>query len=135
MYFHNNVFVASLFSFVVFFVLLKFLCYCLTGICTTDKCDLFTGEWIPNPSGPLYTNESCRFIEPPQNCMKNGRPDVGYLFWRWKPHGCHVPPFNATKFLETMQNRSWALVGDSILRNHAQSLICLLSKVNFINSI
>ncbi|CAL9043987.1 unnamed protein product [Musa banksii] len=93
-----------------------------------DKCDLFTGEWIPNPSGPLYTNESCRFIEPPQNCMKNGRPDVGYLFWRWKPHGCHVPPFNATKFLETMQNRSWALVGDSILRNHAQSLICLLSK-------
>ncbi|CAL9091922.1 unnamed protein product [Musa textilis] len=93
-----------------------------------DKCDLFTGEWIPNPSGPLYTNESCRFIEPPQNCMKNGRPDVGYLFWRWEPHGCHVPPFNATKFLGTMQNKSWALVGDSILRNHAQSLICLLSK-------
>ncbi|CAL9196450.1 protein trichome birefringence-like 25 [Musa acuminata AAA Group] len=93
-----------------------------------DKCNLFTGEWIPNPSGPAYTNESCRFIESPQNCMKNGRPDMGYLFWRWKPHGCDVPPFNAQKFMEVMRNKTWALIGDSILRNHAQSLICLLSK-------
>ncbi|KAG6534037.1 protein trichome birefringence-like 23 [Zingiber officinale] len=94
-----------------------------------DRCDLFTGQWIPNPSGPTYTNESCRFIEPPQNCMKNGRHDTGYLFWRWKPHDCDVSPFNAKRFLDTMQNKSWALVGDSIVRNQAQSLICLLSKV------
>ncbi|URE48036.1 hypothetical protein MUK42_32769 [Musa troglodytarum] len=93
-----------------------------------DKCNLFTGEWIPNPSGPAYTNESCRFIESPQNCMKNGRLDMGYLFWRWKPHGCDVPPFNAQKFMDVMRNKTWALIGDSILRNHAQSLICLLSK-------
>ncbi|URE45396.1 hypothetical protein MUK42_21516 [Musa troglodytarum] len=52
----------------------------------------------------------------------------GYLFWRWKPHGCDVPTFNAEKFLNAMRNKSWALIGDSILRNHAQSLICLLSK-------
>ncbi|KAJ8479694.1 hypothetical protein OPV22_023421 [Ensete ventricosum] len=97
-------------------------------ISNADKCDLFTGEWIPNPSGPAYTNASCRFIESPQNCLKNGRPDTGYLFWRWKPHGCDVPPFNAEKFLNAMRNKSWALIGDSILRNHAQSLICLLSK-------
>ncbi|KAG6491693.1 protein trichome birefringence-like 26 [Zingiber officinale] len=94
-----------------------------------DKCDLFTGEWIPNPTGPTYTNESCRFIESPQNCMVNGRPDTGYLFWRWKPHGCDVPPFSAKKFLGGMQNKCLALIGDSIFRNHAQSLLCLLSKV------
>ncbi|XP_020100492.1 protein trichome birefringence-like 23 isoform X2 [Ananas comosus] len=93
-----------------------------------ENCDIFNGEWIPNPSGPAYTNESCRFIEPPQNCMKNGRPDTGYLYWRWKPYSCDVPPFDAVKFLDAMRNKSWALIGDSILRNHVQSLICLLSK-------
>ncbi|XP_074580739.1 protein trichome birefringence-like 25 [Curcuma longa] len=96
-----------------------------------DKCDLFTGEWIPDPTEPTYTNQSCRFIESPQNCMMNGRPDTGYLFWRWKPHGCDVPPFSAKKFLGGMQNKCLALIGDSIFRNHAQSLLCLLSKVNF----
>nr|CAD1822249.1 unnamed protein product [Ananas comosus var. bracteatus] len=93
-----------------------------------ENCDIFNGEWIPNPSGPAYTNESCRFIEPPQNCMKNGRPDTGYLYWRWKPYSCDVPPFDAVKFLDAMRNKNWALIGDSILRNHVQSLICLLSK-------
>ncbi|WOK93819.1 protein trichome birefringence-like 23 isoform X1 [Canna indica] len=93
------------------------------------KCDFFTGQWIRNPSGPAYTNESCRFIEPPQDCLKNGRPDTGYLFWKWKPHGCDVSPFDAVKFFNAMRNKSWALIGDSILRNQAQSLICLLSKV------
>ncbi|KAG0486384.1 hypothetical protein HPP92_008479 [Vanilla planifolia] len=95
---------------------------------TNEKCDLFAGEWIANPSGPPYTNESCHFIESPQNCMKNGRPDKGYLYWRWKPHGCNLLPFDAEKFLEALRDKAWALIGDSILRNHAQSLICLLSK-------
>ncbi|PIA49085.1 hypothetical protein AQUCO_01300143v1 [Aquilegia coerulea] len=93
------------------------------------KCDLFTGDWIPNPSGPIYTNESCHVIEPHQNCMKNGRPDSGYLFWRWKPRDCEIPRFDAKKFLELMKNKQWALIGDSIQRNHVQSLLCILSKV------
>ncbi|XP_020576843.1 protein trichome birefringence-like 26 [Phalaenopsis equestris] len=96
---------------------------------TSEKCDIFTGEWVPSPSGPPYTNESCRFIEDPQNCLKNGRTDTGYLYWRWKPYGCSVLPFDGAKFLDAMQNKAWALIGDSILRNHVQSLICLLSKV------
>lgn len=95
----------------------------------SEQCDLFSGEWIPNPSGPAYTNASCRFIEDHQNCMLNGKPDTGYLYWKWKPYGCDIPPLDAKKFLDAMRNRSWALIGDSILRNHAQSLICLLSKV------
>ncbi|KAH7658199.1 PC-Esterase protein [Dioscorea alata] len=94
-----------------------------------DTCDLFKGEWISNPSGPAYTNESCLFIESPQNCMKNGRPDTGYLYWRWKPYGCEVPQFDAKKFLDVMKDKSWAMIGDSIFRNHVQSLICLLVKV------
>ncbi|KAF5734768.1 hypothetical protein HS088_TW15G00260 [Tripterygium wilfordii] len=94
-----------------------------------EKCDLFNGDWIPNQSGPLYTNESCSLIETPQNCMKNGRPDSGYLYWRWNPRDCELPPFDAQRFLELMRNKAWALIGDSISRNHVQSLLCMLSTV------
>uniref|UniRef100_A0A452Y700 Trichome birefringence-like N-terminal domain-containing protein n=1 Tax=Aegilops tauschii subsp. strangulata TaxID=200361 RepID=A0A452Y700_AEGTS len=92
------------------------------------KCDLFNGEWLPNPSGPAYTNSSCRFIDDHQNCMRNGRPDTGYLHWRWKPYECDLPPFDEIRFLGAMRNKAWGLIGDSILRNQVQSLICLLSK-------
>ncbi|OEL21552.1 Protein trichome birefringence-like 25 [Dichanthelium oligosanthes] len=92
------------------------------------KCNLFNGEWIPNPSGPAYTNSSCRFIDGHQNCMMNGRPDKGYLRWKWKPYGCDLPPFDAVSFLDSMRNKAWGLIGDSILRNQVQSLLCLLSQ-------
>lgn len=96
---------------------------------SAEKCDLFTGDWIPNPSGPVYTNESCPFIEDHQNCMKNGRPDSGYLYWRWKPQSCELPPFDARRFLELMTNKSLALIGDSISQNHVQSILCMLAVV------
>ncbi|KAL5655198.1 hypothetical protein ACJX0J_034517, partial [Zea mays] len=92
------------------------------------KCSLFNGEWIPNPSGPAYTNASCRFIDDHQNCMMNGRPDKEYLHWKWKPYGCDLPPFDAVRFLDSVRNKGWGLIGDSILRNQVQSLLCLLSK-------
>ncbi|XVF53037.1 hypothetical protein PTKIN_Ptkin05aG0067100 [Pterospermum kingtungense] len=95
----------------------------------TEKCDLFTGDWVPNPSGPTYTNESCPFIEGHQNCIRNGRPDPGYLYWKWNPCDCQLPRFNADRFLELMRNKAWALIGDSISRNHVQSLLCMLSRV------
>ncbi|XAR70198.1 hypothetical protein NMG60_11026976 [Bertholletia excelsa] len=94
-----------------------------------EKCDLFTGDWIPSSSGPRYTNETCSLIEGHQNCMKNGRPDTGYLYWRWNPRDCELRPFDAELFLELMRNKSWAFIGDSISRNHVQSLLCTLSKV------
>ncbi|KAI8569737.1 hypothetical protein RHMOL_Rhmol02G0300400 [Rhododendron molle] len=94
-----------------------------------EKCDLFTGDWIPYASGPAYNNESCSWMESRQNCMKNGRPDTGYLFWRWNPRNCELPPFDAGQFLELMRNKIWGFIGDSITRNHVQSLLCILSKV------
>ncbi|KAF9626638.1 hypothetical protein IFM89_037619 [Coptis chinensis] len=94
-----------------------------------EKCDIFTGDWIPNPSGPIYTNETCHVIQEPQNCMRNGRPDSGYLYWRWKPRDCELSQFDAERFLVVMRNKSWAFIGDSISRNHVQSLLCILSKV------
>eukprot|EP01018_Ginkgo_biloba_P004388 Gb_15601 [translate_table: standard] len=94
-----------------------------------ERCDLFKGDWIPQPLGPYYTNESCTVIQEHQNCMKNGRPDAGYLFWRWKPDDCDLPRFNGTRFLQIVRNKVWAFIGDSIARNNVQSLLCLLAQV------
>ncbi|RYR67193.1 hypothetical protein Ahy_A03g013499 isoform B [Arachis hypogaea] len=97
----------------------KFLC--------AEECDYFSGDWVPNPFGPFYTNETCSHIESHQNCLKNGRPDRKFLYWRWAPRGYELPLFDARKFLNMMHGKVWALIGDSISRNHVQSLICILS--------
>ncbi|PIN09912.1 hypothetical protein CDL12_17500 [Handroanthus impetiginosus] len=102
----------------------------MTGSKASDgKCDLFTGEWVPDPEGPYYTNETCNAIQEHQNCMKFGRPDTGYLKWRWKPDDCELPVFDPTRFLQLVKGKSLAFIGDSVARNHMQSLICLLSRV------
>ena len=62
--------------------------------------------------------------------MANGRPDRAFLKWRWKPHDCELPLFDANKFLELVEGKSMAFAGDSIARNHFQSLLCLLAQVN-----
>ena len=94
-----------------------------------EKCDLLNGDWIPNPSGPTYTNLSCSLIESHQNCINNGRPDTGYMYWRWNPRNCELPPFDPERFLVMMRDKTWALIGDSISRNHVQSMLCMLSTV------
>ncbi|XP_010467973.1 PREDICTED: protein trichome birefringence-like 20 [Camelina sativa] len=93
------------------------------------KCDIFSGEWIPNPEAPYYTNTTCRAIHEHQNCMKYGRPDLGFMKWRWKPKDCDLPLFDPYEFLEVVRGKNMAFVGDSVSRNHVQSLICLLSRV------
>ncbi|KAL4586128.1 hypothetical protein LXL04_010759 [Taraxacum kok-saghyz] len=95
----------------------------------SPECDVFTGEWIRDPTGPRYTNHTCNTIEPHQNCMKNGRPDSDYLYWRWSPADCDLPPFNPKTFLQFMTSKSMAFIGDSISRNHVQSLLCILSQI------
>ncbi|KAJ4728152.1 Protein trichome birefringence-like [Melia azedarach] len=101
-----------------------------TQIPIKAKCDLFTGDWIPDPSGPTYSNVTCLAIEDHQNCMRNGRPDSGYLYWRWNPRDCQLPRFSPERFLDLMRNKSWAFIGDSISRNHVQSLLCILNQVD-----
>ncbi|KAM3342690.1 protein trichome birefringence-like 19 [Capsicum galapagoense] len=96
---------------------------------TDEICDLFLGEWVPNPDGPYYTNMTCFTIQEHQNCMKYGRPDRDFLKWKWKPDTCELPLFDAHQFLQLVRGKSLAFVGDSVARNHMQSLICLLSKV------
>lgn len=58
-----------------------------------------------------------------------------FLKWRWKPDGCELPLFDPVAFLEIVRGKSIAFVGDSLARNQMQSLICLLSKVSYLQTI
>ncbi|GMH03755.1 hypothetical protein Nepgr_005594 [Nepenthes gracilis] len=98
---------------------------------SSTRCDLFTGEWVPDPEAPYYTNSSCWAIHEHQNCIKYGRPDADFLKWRWRPHGCHLLIFHPPEFLQNLRDKSLAFVGDSVARNQMQSLICLLSRVEY----
>ena len=102
---------------------------------SVKKCDIFTGEWVPNPKAPYYTNKTCWAIHEHQNCMKYGRPDSEFMKWRWKPNGCELPIFNPFQFLEIVRGKSMAFVGDSVGRNQMQSMICLLSRVSLFHLI
>ncbi|KAH7685714.1 PC-Esterase protein [Dioscorea alata] len=94
-----------------------------------EVCDLWVGEWIPNTAKPAYTYNTCNLILPFENCVRNGRPDAGYLYWRWKPNSCDLPPIDPLKFLNEMRNKSFAFIGDSICHSLLSSLMCHLYKV------
>ncbi|XP_062200139.1 xyloglucan O-acetyltransferase 2-like [Phragmites australis] len=93
-----------------------------------ERCDYSDGEWVRSAAGPRYNGTSCGgTIKAGQNCMAHGRPDTGYLHWRWRPRGCALPPFDPAEFLVLVRGRHVAFVGDSLARNQCESLVCLLS--------
>ncbi|CAN6239562.1 unnamed protein product [Urochloa humidicola] len=99
---------------------------------TPATCDVSRGEWVPDPAAPYYTNATCPFIDSRQDCMRYGKPELdSILRWRWQPHGhgCELPRFDPAAFLRLVRHKSMAFVGDSVARNHLQSLMCLLSSV------
>nr|CAB3467614.1 unnamed protein product [Digitaria exilis] len=90
-------------------------------------CDYSDGEWVPDARPPLYNGTSCGTIKDGQNCMAHGRPDTGYLYWRWRPRQCNLPVFSPEALLRWLRNKHLAFVGDSLARNQAESLLCLLA--------
>ncbi|TKW32932.1 hypothetical protein SEVIR_2G199000v4 [Setaria viridis] len=92
------------------------------------RCDYSDGEWVRTAAGPQYNGSSCgETIKAGQNCEAHGRPDTGYIYWRWRPRGCALPPFDPAAFLRAVRGRHVAFVGDSLARNQCESLVCLLS--------
>ncbi|KAF5729412.1 protein trichome birefringence-like 36 [Tripterygium wilfordii] len=91
-------------------------------------CDFSTGKWVYDQSYPLY-DANCPYLSSAVMCQRNGRPDNDYEKWRWKPQGCSIPRFDALKFLGKMRKKRIMLVGDSIMRNQWESLVCLVQGV------
>ncbi|XP_057448427.1 xyloglucan O-acetyltransferase 1-like [Lotus japonicus] len=98
---------------------------------SSSSCDYSNGEWVQDKRGPLYNDTSCAgFIKEGRNCIKHGRPDSGYLYWRWKPSECNLPRFEPNTFLKLIENKHAAFVGDSMARNQLESLLCMLSSAS-----
>ncbi|KAJ6740666.1 PROTEIN TRICHOME BIREFRINGENCE-LIKE 9-RELATED [Salix purpurea] len=93
-----------------------------------DRCDLFNGSWVPDFKGSMYTNSSCATISTSKNCFRHGRKDRDFLNWRWKPEKCDLPRFDAKAYLDIVRGKTLAFIGDSVARNHIESLLCLLSQ-------
>lgn len=78
---------------------------------------------------PLYTSKSCPVMGDLRNCFLNGRVDTDFIKWRWQPDTCKISRFNPKLFLEIVRGKSMAFIGDSVARNHMESLLCLLYQV------
>ncbi|EXC13475.1 hypothetical protein L484_003589 [Morus notabilis] len=92
------------------------------------ECDLYSGTWVKDEENqhPIYKPGSCPYVDEAFDCQTNGRSDHDYLKWRWKPHTCELPRFNATDFLARIRGKKLMLVGDSMNRNQFESILCLL---------
>ncbi|XP_050206942.1 protein trichome birefringence-like 2 [Mercurialis annua] len=91
-----------------------------------EKCDIFDGGWVRDETKPYYPAGSCPHVDRDFNCHPNGRPDDGFLKWKWQPNGCNIPSLNATDFLERLRGQTLVFVGDSLNRNMWESLVCIL---------
>ncbi|XP_060212988.1 protein trichome birefringence-like 33 isoform X2 [Lycium barbarum] len=89
---------------------------------TKEGCDLFSGRWVWDEKRPLYEESECPYIQPQLTCQEHGRPDKDYQHWRWQPHGCSLPSFNATLMLETLRGKRMLFVGDSLNRGQYVSM-------------
>ncbi|XP_027368704.1 protein trichome birefringence-like 4 [Abrus precatorius] len=90
------------------------------------SCDIFDGTWVHDDAEPLYQHGSCPFLDDTFNCFKNGRSDLDYVKYRWKPRGCHIPRFDGLQMLAMLRGKRVVFVGDSLNRNMWQSLVCAL---------
>ncbi|GER50928.1 trichome birefringence-like, partial [Striga asiatica] len=100
--------------------------FAIGGKSNVSGCDVFNGKWVRDYTEPLYQEWECPFIGPQLTCLEHGRPEKDYRYWRWQPHGCSIPSFNATLMLEALRGKRMMFVGDSLNRGQFTSLVCLL---------
>ncbi|XP_020237224.2 protein trichome birefringence-like 33 isoform X3 [Cajanus cajan] len=95
-----------------------------------EGCDVFNGRWVRDElTRPLYEEAECPYIQPQLTCQEHGRPEKEYQRWRWQPHGCDLPIFNASLMLEKLRGKRMMFIGDSLNRGQYVSLVCLLHQL------
>ncbi|KAL7107971.1 hypothetical protein ACP275_06G087400 [Erythranthe tilingii] len=93
------------------------------------NCDFTKGKWVSDQTYPLYSAATCPYLSSAVSCRRNGRPDSDYENFKWVPDSCSIPRFDALDFLGKMRRKRIMLVGDSIMRNQWESLVCLVQSV------
>ncbi|XP_010553106.1 PREDICTED: protein trichome birefringence-like 3 [Tarenaya hassleriana] len=95
-----------------------------------EECDVTVGKWVYNRSiEPLYTDESCPYIDRQFSCVKNGRPETDYLRWEWRPDDCTLPRFSPELALNKLRGKTLLFAGDSLQRSQWESFVCLVNSV------
>ncbi|KAJ0946411.1 putative PMR5 domain, PC-Esterase [Helianthus annuus] len=91
-------------------------------------CDLFSGRWVHDNKShyPLYEEHECPYLDESYACQTYGRKDFKYLQWRWQPHDCDFPRFDGKAIVERLRGKRLMFVGDSLVRNQRNSMICML---------
>ncbi|RZC78576.1 hypothetical protein C5167_002754 [Papaver somniferum] len=98
-------------------------------IFSNSKCDYTNGKWVRDNvtcTSEFYT-ENCLFLDQGFRCQGNGRKDNDFRNWRWQPKDCNLPRFDANDLLERSRNGRIVFVGDSIVRNQWESMLCMLA--------
>ncbi|GJT27373.1 trichome birefringence-like protein 34 [Tanacetum coccineum] len=85
-----------------------------------------TAVYYVNSDEQETSQVECPYIPGEFACEQHGRMDSMYQQWRWKPHGCNLPRFDAKAVLEKLRGKRVIFVGDSVNRNQWLSMICML---------
>lgn len=69
------------------------------------RCNYSEGQWVWAPGHARQYNTTQWDVKESHDCIRNGRPDTGYLDWRWQPAGssCALPAIDAGAFLSAMR--------------------------------
>lgn len=92
-----------------------------------NECRIMDGEWVFNSSvEPLYTDETCPYLDRDVACQRNGRIDRDYLYWQWQLDDCILPRFDPEKVLEKLRGKRLMFVGDSVQKAQWLSFVCMV---------
>ncbi|XP_021764967.1 protein trichome birefringence-like 13 [Chenopodium quinoa] len=99
---------------------------------SSEPCDFTDGNWAYDPTvRSVRYDHTCKEIFKGWNCILNNKSNAFEISkWRWKPRNCHLPPFDARRFLELFRDTSIGFIGDSLNRNMFVSLFCMLRQVS-----
>ncbi|CAI5942647.1 unnamed protein product [Closterium sp. NIES-64] len=103
------------------------------------KCDYSVGFWLRAPKGtgvPRYTARAgekghCPYVRPLYACERNNRPDSRYQRYRWHAKKCRLSYFSGSGFKYLMRQRRMLLVGDSIMGNLFEALLCAIHAAGY----
>ncbi|KAG0485609.1 hypothetical protein HPP92_009688 [Vanilla planifolia] len=92
------------------------------------ECNYAKGKWVADKRRPLYSGFGCKqWLSEMWACRLTQRTDFSFESYRWQPETCKMPEFKGSAFLNKMQHKTLAFIGDSLGRQQFQSMMCMIT--------